>query len=86
MFHLDCEPDTAEQRVAIYSEAVLWRGGGREGAEWPPVNFKFQFRLWCVRAAGAGTGAVLCVAGSCMEESRRVTTTTQILGDGWGIQ
>ena len=31
-------------------------GGGREGAEWPPVNFKFQFRLWCVRAAGAGSG------------------------------
>ena len=25
-----------------------------EGAEWPPVNFKFQFRLWCVRAAGLG--------------------------------
>ena len=51
-----------------------------EGAEWPPVNFKFQFRLWCVR------GWERCVAGSCMEESRGVSTTTQILGDGWGIQ
>ena len=39
------------------SEAVEGRReGGMVGAEWLPVNFKFQFRLWCVRAAGAGSG------------------------------